>query len=86
MRTSAIRATALVVVAALVLAAAVLTLGGQPKVLTTHSGAVPDVQCSFGVSPAQSFCYATPPVASPLASKAPDTNVAPPSAVASTAP
>lgn len=81
MRTLVIRATALVVVAVLVLAVTVVMLGSQPKVLTTHSGAVPDVECPFGVSPAQSFCYATAPPRS-----APDTSVPPASTHASTAP
>jgi hypothetical protein len=72
MRTLAIRATDLVVVAVLVLAVAVVTLGGQPRVLTRHSGAVPDLECPLGVSPAQSFCYV------PAAPKSiPDTRVPP---------
>jgi hypothetical protein len=83
MRTLVIRVMALVFVAVLVLAVAVVALGYQPKVIPTHSGAVPDVVCPVGVSPAQSFCYATAP---PGSSKVPDTNVPPPSAQASTAP
>ena len=46
-------------VAALVLAVAVVALGDQPKVIPAYSGAVPDVECPLGVSPAQTFCYAT---------------------------
>ena len=64
----------------------VVALGYQPKVLPTYSGAVPDVECPFGVSPAQSFCYATAPPRSTQASKAPDTDVPPASTQASTAP
>ena len=86
MRTLLIRATALVVVAVLVAAVAIVTLGSQPKGITTHSGAVPDVECSFGVSPAQSFCFATAPPGSPQASKPPDTTVPPASPQTSTAP
>lgn len=59
-RALAVRATALLVLGVLVVAAAVVELGGQPKVPTTpamHPGAVPDVQCPLGVSPAQTFCY-----------------------------
>jgi hypothetical protein len=59
MRTLVIRITALVLVAVLALAVAVVALGDQPKVLQTYSGPVPDVQCPIGVSPAQTFCYAT---------------------------
>ncbi len=60
MRTIAIRVSALVFVAVLVLAVAVVGLGdSQPKVLTTRSGPVPDVECPPGVSPAQTFCYVT---------------------------
>ncbi len=59
MRTLVIRMTALVLVAVLALAVAVVALGDQPKVIPTHSGAVPDVQCPPGVSPAKTFCYAT---------------------------
>ena len=62
--------------------AAVALAASQPTWIATHSGAVPDVQCPAGVSPAQSFCYVTAP---PNGSKAPDTNVAPPTG-ASTAP
>lgn len=83
MRTLVIRVTALVFVAVLVLAVAVATLGSQPRWIPTHSGAVPDDECPVGVSPAQSFCYATAP---PGSSKVPDTDVPPPSAQASTAP
>jgi hypothetical protein len=83
MRTVVLRATAVVVVAVLVLAAAVVTLGSQPTWVPTYSGRVPDVACPVGVSPAQSFCYATAP---PGSSKVPDTNVPPPSARASAAP
>jgi|BarGraNGADG00212_2_1021979.scaffolds.fasta_scaffold172587_1 hypothetical protein len=86
MRTLVIRVMALVFVAVLVLAVAVVALGYQPKVLPTYSGAVPDVECPFGVSPAQSFCYATAPPRSTQASKAPDTDVPPASTQASTAP
>ena len=78
MRTLVIRVSALVVVLVLVVAVAVVALGDQPKVIPTHSGAVPDVECPLGVSPAQSFCYATEPPGSPPASKMPDTNVPPP--------
>jgi hypothetical protein len=60
MRTLVIRITALVFVAVLVLAVAVVALGDQPKVIPAYSGGpVPDVECPFGVSPAQTFCYAT---------------------------
>jgi hypothetical protein len=59
MRTLVLRVSALVFVAVLVLAVAVAALGSQPKVIPTNGGAVPDVQCPFGVSPAQAFCYAT---------------------------
>jgi hypothetical protein len=83
MRTLVIRVTALVFLAVLVPAVAVVTLGSQPKVIPTYSGPVPDVACPFGVSPAQSFCYATAP---PGSSKAPDTDVPPASTQASTAP
>jgi hypothetical protein len=85
MRTLVIRVTALVFVAVLVLAVAVVALGYQPKVIPTYSGAVPDVECPFGVSPAQSFCYATAP-GSTQGSHSHDTTVPPPSTQASSAP
>lgn len=60
MRTLVARVTALVFVAVVVLAVAVVALGDQPKVIPAYSGGpVPDVQCPPGVSPAQTFCYAT---------------------------
>jgi len=80
MRTRVIRVATLVFAAVLVVGVAVVVLGYQPKVIQTHTGAVPDVECPSGVSPAQSFCYATAPPRSPQASKAPDTRVPPPSA------
>jgi hypothetical protein len=59
MRTLLLRVSALVLVAVLVLAVAVVALGAQAKVTPANGGAVPDVQCPSGVSPAEVFCYAT---------------------------
>lgn len=59
MRTRVLRISALAFVAILVLAVAVVALGDQPKVIPARDGPVPDVQCPLGVSPAQTFCYAT---------------------------
>ena len=75
MRTVVTRIAILVVVAVVVLAVAVVAFAGAPSVIVTHSGAVPDVQCPSGVSPAQATCFATAP---PHMSKGPDTNVPPP--------
>ena len=86
MQTLAIRLAPLVFLAGLVIAVAVVGLGTQSNVLQTHSGAVPDVPCPVGVSPAQSFCFVTEPPGSPQASKMPDTEVPPPSTHAPTSP
>ena len=59
MRTLVLRVSALVFVTVLLLAVAVVALGDQVKVIPTNGGAVPNVQCPIGVSPAQVFCYAT---------------------------
>ena len=60
-RRRAIRRLALGVAAGLLLvvAAAAVGLSSQPKVIPANGGAVPDVECPIGVSPAQVFCYAT---------------------------
>lgn len=75
MRTLATRAGPLVIAVAVVLAVAVVALASQPTRIERYSGAVPDVQCPAGVTPAQSFCYVTEPPL--LGSKMPDTNVPP---------
>jgi hypothetical protein len=56
MRTLAIRAAALLLVAILI--AVTVVVLSQPRALTNFSPPVPTVECSPGVSPAQSFCYA----------------------------
>ena len=86
MQRPVIRATVSLAAVVLMFAVAFVALGDQPKTLSTHSGGVPSIECPFGVSPAQSRCYATAPPRSTQASKAPDTDVPPASMQASTAP